>query len=278
MKTITFECETITPMFLSGADGQTPELRPPSIKGAMRFWWRAMNGHMSLDELKRKEGEIFGNGGTKATQSTFAIVVEHNMVKAKKQFVPHRPFMQQDAFIENQTFIVKLYFRNNEYINEINNLFLLVSFLGGLGKRSRRGMGSFRVINCKEDVSLEKILECLNIVNPNYFEIKDNKIVFRNFKGEQYPFIKQIEIGRPDSQLLEKISEATHETKGIDSRAYEISLGHAFRGRFASPVYVSCAKSALANFPIITTLNAVPNRDKHLFNIGLQNDFKTKIL
>ncbi len=43
MRSITFECETITPMFLARADGKTPELRPPSIKGLMRFWWRAMN-------------------------------------------------------------------------------------------------------------------------------------------------------------------------------------------------------------------------------------------
>jgi len=34
-------------MFLAGADGVTPELRAPSIKGAMRFWWRACNGHLS---------------------------------------------------------------------------------------------------------------------------------------------------------------------------------------------------------------------------------------
>jgi len=60
MKTITFHCETITPMFLAGADGQTPELRPPSIKGAMRFWWRAMNGNLSLEELKKQEDDIFG--------------------------------------------------------------------------------------------------------------------------------------------------------------------------------------------------------------------------
>ncbi len=52
MKTIEFECETITPMFLAGADGKTPELRPPSIKGLMRFWWRAMNGHLPLNNLK----------------------------------------------------------------------------------------------------------------------------------------------------------------------------------------------------------------------------------
>ncbi len=41
MKSIKFTLETITPLFLAGADGQTPELRPPSIKGMMRFWWRA---------------------------------------------------------------------------------------------------------------------------------------------------------------------------------------------------------------------------------------------
>ncbi len=52
MKTIEFECETITPMFLAGADGKTPELRPPSIKGLMRFWWRAINGHLPLNNLK----------------------------------------------------------------------------------------------------------------------------------------------------------------------------------------------------------------------------------
>ena len=44
-----FECETITPMFMYEADGITPELRPASIKGVMRFWWRAINGNLSLD-------------------------------------------------------------------------------------------------------------------------------------------------------------------------------------------------------------------------------------
>jgi len=73
MKAITFECEVITPMFLGGADGQTPELRPPSIKGAMRFWWRAMNGHLSLKALKEREAEIFGASDEKIGRSKFSI-------------------------------------------------------------------------------------------------------------------------------------------------------------------------------------------------------------
>ena len=60
--TVTFECETITPMFLRGADGRTPELRAPSIKGAMRYWWRAINGHLAPNELLAMESAIFGDG------------------------------------------------------------------------------------------------------------------------------------------------------------------------------------------------------------------------
>ncbi|TAE75278.1 MAG: type III-B CRISPR module RAMP protein Cmr1 [Bacteroidetes bacterium] len=88
MKTITFTCETITPMFLSGADQNIPELRPPSIKGALRFWWRAMNGHLDLKDkkdeqgnlikgLKTLESEIFG--GTEPAQRSKVIVrVSHS--------------------------------------------------------------------------------------------------------------------------------------------------------------------------------------------------------
>ncbi|MFH0988531.1 MAG: type III-B CRISPR module RAMP protein Cmr1 [bacterium] len=41
-KKVTFKCEVITPMFLGGADPDKPELRPPSIRGAMRWWFRTM--------------------------------------------------------------------------------------------------------------------------------------------------------------------------------------------------------------------------------------------
>jgi len=40
---ITFDYETITPMFLAGADQGQVELCAPSIKGTLRFWWRAMS-------------------------------------------------------------------------------------------------------------------------------------------------------------------------------------------------------------------------------------------
>ncbi len=87
MHTITFTCETITPMFLSGADGTTPELRAPSIKGALRFWWRAMNGHLSLSELKKQEGEIFGDNNNRSKFTLF--IKEVNLQKGEAAPTPH---------------------------------------------------------------------------------------------------------------------------------------------------------------------------------------------
>lgn len=84
MKTITFTCETITPMFLGGANPNEVELRPPSIKGALRFWWRAMHGDWDLDKLKTEEAKLFG--GTEPL---------HYMENGKKvEFKPSRSKVQ----------------------------------------------------------------------------------------------------------------------------------------------------------------------------------------
>ena len=57
-----YECEVVTPMFLGGANIKISEIRTQSIKGALRFWWRAIYGKKySLEEMKKKETKIFGN-------------------------------------------------------------------------------------------------------------------------------------------------------------------------------------------------------------------------
>ncbi len=42
MPSITFDLETVTPLFLAGADQQKAELRPPAFRGALRYWFRAI--------------------------------------------------------------------------------------------------------------------------------------------------------------------------------------------------------------------------------------------
>jgi len=71
MTTLTATFRIVTPMFLSGADQTKAELRAASIKGALRFWWRALQwGEFAakqdpIGELQKAEAELFGsaNGG-----------------------------------------------------------------------------------------------------------------------------------------------------------------------------------------------------------------------
>lgn len=56
---LTADFEVLTPMFLGGADPNRAELRAPSLKGAMRFWYRALDPH-----FHDHEPLIFGTAGS----------------------------------------------------------------------------------------------------------------------------------------------------------------------------------------------------------------------
>ncbi|ATO38850.1 type III-B CRISPR module RAMP protein Cmr1 [Geobacillus thermodenitrificans] len=55
-----YTCEIITPLVAKGADKRMLELRASALKGLMRFWWRTLHGHLSLEKLRKREGELFG--------------------------------------------------------------------------------------------------------------------------------------------------------------------------------------------------------------------------
>jgi CRISPR-associated protein Cmr1 len=180
MESITFHCRVITPLFLAGADGRTPELRAPSIKGAMRFWWRALHGHLGLDSnvenkkiisagLRDQETFIFGGTGRNERdgRSSFAIQVidvSLNENKSLERLVPHKNqgFMAESYApgglfkvlfrlqkYDKNKFSVKapVLGREEEIFNreKLIALFQLTSILGGLGRRVRRGMGCFTI-------------------------------------------------------------------------------------------------------------------------------------
>lgn len=161
METITFHCKVITPMFLAGADGQTPELRAPSIKGAMRFWWRAMNGHRGESYMRSHEEELFG-GVTKngARRSKVILRVEEKIVKTGR--LPRTqddkiknpgihylwytiPMNNDRAGMWEGDFTVQLSSFEGVAIEEAAFSFWMLANFGGLGTRSRRGAGSFKI-------------------------------------------------------------------------------------------------------------------------------------
>lgn len=283
-------------MFLAGADGQTPELRAPSIKGALRFWWRAMHAHLPLAELKKQEGALFGGTGDDSSRSKILVRVPslEPLQPKRAELVPHKPFMQQEAFNTGQSFKVALSLVGDEpgiSLEKLSALFEITCTLGGLGKRVRRGMGSINILKAtvtgnKEQyepkfpatTSLERINSLIGKFSPFYAFSNDAINFIYSGRSEKYGYIKQIQIGEPKEkkQLLYTISDATHKTKEQNKSAYEPSMGHAFRGRYASPVYVSVVKGSLR--PIITTLNLAPNKNEGQASRLVQEDFKNRIL
>jgi CRISPR-associated protein Cmr1 len=297
MKTITFTCETITPMFLSGADGSTPELRPPSIKGALRFWWRAMNGHLDLKTLKEQESLIFGGtDGESGGRSRVIIRIKHHRkteeamkTNDRAVLVEHRGTTQK-AFIEKQTFQTILSLTQNVIddkkqevfnIEKLKVLFELVCLLGGFGKRTRRGKGSVKITKIDEQNYVQPdtkgIETMLNRINNKF--ILTNNIIYSDFRRVQtYATIKEIQVGNAKNDILRKISDTTHKFHKNHFQNYNSTFGHASRGRFASPVYVSTLQEGNNLKSIVTILHTEPQSDKHLVKTDLQQEFKKEIL
>lgn len=65
MQSFRITLETITPLFLGGAEPRgAPELRPPAFRGALRYWLRALAGAaLGADEqsVRELEAKVFGS-------------------------------------------------------------------------------------------------------------------------------------------------------------------------------------------------------------------------
>ncbi|MEZ4884825.1 MAG: type III-B CRISPR module RAMP protein Cmr1 [Chitinophagales bacterium] len=172
MQSITFECEVITPMFLAGADGSTPELRPPSIKGALRFWWRALNGHLPIEEMREKEVKIFGGAiDDKAFKSNILVRIKNQKLNySQDKFPNHRvsTYYRKNRIIET---------RNGERpmpdfkINVLDYLAFGISDRGNIGREYITPTSTFEVV------------------------LKPLKISEEDFKGVQEAFISLSQYG-----------------------------------------------------------------------------------
>lgn len=175
MQTLTATYRIVTPMFLGGAD-QTPSdgIRPPSVKGALRFWWRALSwgrfragatdDEAALKKLHEKEAKLFGsatddkNGG----QGLFLLRLERTRFSNEVMTTPAPAGIgyllgqglydprnggkyNRAALAKNQDIKVTLLFKGTVSVaerQEIEKTLWMLGLLGNLGSRARRGFGS----------------------------------------------------------------------------------------------------------------------------------------
>lgn len=166
MDSVEFDIEIVTPMFLGGANTTDAELRVPSIKGMLRFWWRATCGIESLEKMKKKEAEIFGSTDQKASFSmrleglNNIKAINSNLLPGKKFQVEGKTFRigiidylafgirdnkkgyTRKHFPSGSQFRLQFSFYNKDYKQSILNAFCSFIDSGGLGAKSRNGFGS----------------------------------------------------------------------------------------------------------------------------------------
>lgn len=78
MNKFSIDFKTVTPLFCRGKDSKTAEIRAPSIKGQLRWWYRAWNPKALAqnDDSKWSEGTVMGGAGEKIPSSPFILRVK----------------------------------------------------------------------------------------------------------------------------------------------------------------------------------------------------------
>jgi len=164
MKEVDLTLKFITPAFIGAADSQkVSEFRLPSLKGLLRFWWRACQDFPSEAELYKAESQIFGDTTRKAKFSISLGQPLQDLIRSspRQAFKMPQPGIRylfysiyqmgrkspgRINWLEPGT-IVDLQFKffdEGSMKDVITALWWLENF-GGIGARSRRGAGSFRI-------------------------------------------------------------------------------------------------------------------------------------
>lgn len=175
METIEATFKVVTPMFMSGAEQDKAELRLASIKGALRFWWRALAWErlQNLQKIREEEAQLFGSTDRQAAvlmklehaylktetadvsesswkPSTWRHYTGYGLVTKKTKTNPQA--REKREYIKaQQQFSLILMSRSAETITQVTDALKLLGLIGGLGARSRNGWGSVTLAKLEKD-------------------------------------------------------------------------------------------------------------------------------
>lgn len=167
MESLRATFEVVTPVFCAGANQKGPSaIRPMSMRGALRFWYRALDG-----DFRENEPKHFGDAaGDANTASPITLRVGEVRLQANRNLrqeygskPPHyfgyflyagdneRQAIVPDATPEKNRFVVQLDARWPGDLDRTRRAWAaalwLFGHLGGLGARSRRAFGTLALVD-----------------------------------------------------------------------------------------------------------------------------------
>ena len=175
MEKLSILLETVSPMF-SSSNGKDFNLSPQTVRGVMRFWYRAVVPRIIDIDSYGKENERF-IGLKKAEELLFGSTEKKSLFDVMVDFKKNLRKIDQNKAPQftsgNKYDIYAIYGidKRNEYLDVgslitlnfiiktkdkdlarkaklvIENLIQLISYVGGFGAKSRKGFGSFKIHN-----------------------------------------------------------------------------------------------------------------------------------
>lgn len=192
----------ISPAFLGGPEARgEPQLREASLRGALRYWLRALLCEQNISGLREKEGYVFGNTGQGGGASA-VIVRTQKGTSIKRKSVeectqgfpkpqPGQPLpgihyalfsMKANKGLNARTALTGSFtltlsrrlgvFSSRSMRNAYAALWCL-THLGSIGARSRRGFGAIQAISGTAAPTWAKDLSSLEVQAANPESLRD---------------------------------------------------------------------------------------------------------
>ncbi|SDE03646.1 CRISPR-associated protein Cmr1 [Paenibacillus sp. CF095] len=287
IETRKYNIELLTPLAIHGARKDI-SFRITSVRGVLRYWWRAVRVEDGMNELRKQESLYFGGtdqsyGGKSPIRFTWDNV---QLTSGSFPMLPHRnskdrqrgPQIQQ-MISPNQHVSLRSELRKKvkdeksqgdafaDYIHHVLELFFI---LGSMGQRSRRGFGAVQW-DQHQFIDVAEFFEYLRhlferIGRKAEVHLQKQYLTLNDLEGERAltrPHLSSVWVGEGHENALEivkKLGVASHERK--DKR----SLG-GIAPRFASPLWCTVKRIDGLYHPVISELSSQETqRSDNYFN------------
>lgn len=280
LETFAFDAVVLTPLLMHGWQKPgdrgrgTPlqaELRVPSLKGVLRYWWRTLQVDIEPKQLLQKEQSLFGGsaGNEEDTRQSPLILKCSRMEERIKTAAvcPHKN--QRGGFstaIPAQTkFSIELAvkIKDRDKLGQYIFYMRYCLLLGAFGQRSRRGAGAVQcngfqwktTAELKE--SLHNTLASLGVAGDFNLNPGNKHCLLERSRGDsQHPRILSLWLGKPFARAEEVRTALSKAGHAANPTGRPQLLGTTKGGRQASPLLGTVRKIGEQYYPLVTEVSS----------------------
>ena len=144
MRKETYKISTTTPIFSYGADSKKndakPDIRATSIRGMVRWWFKALNKEAEANEIMGR----CSNSGVSASKVIFRVVKKGELPVENNSLLPHKKMVILKSIkpgVEFELQVIERFKLQDQEWDLLKKVIRTWLMLGALGMRSTRGGG-----------------------------------------------------------------------------------------------------------------------------------------